>query len=81
LGNWPAETWTATSVISTRRVKAGGTATARYRIPLGSHAGPYRVEAQLLFRRARPQTLEAYGLPEETYGTERVLAEGSVRVP
>ncbi|HET9252901.1 MAG TPA: multiheme c-type cytochrome [Candidatus Eisenbacteria bacterium] len=81
LGNWPAETWTATRVISNRRIKAGGSATARYRIPLESHTGPYRVEAQLLFRRARPQTLEAYGLPEETYGTERVLAEGSVRIP
>ncbi|HEU5309992.1 MAG TPA: hypothetical protein VFV24_00940, partial [Candidatus Eisenbacteria bacterium] len=72
---------TATSVISKRRIKAGGTGTARYRIPVGSHTGPYRVEAQLLFRRARPQTLEAYGLSEETYGTERVLAEGSLRVP
>lgn len=81
LGSWPAETWTATSVISNRRIKAGGSATARYRIPVGSHAGPYRVEAQLLFRRARPQTLEAYGLSEATYGTERVLAEGSVRIP
>ena len=81
LGNWPAETWTATRVISNRRIKAGGSATARYRIPTGSHAGPYRVEAQLLFRRARPQTLEAYDLSEEQYGTERVLAEGSVRIP
>jgi hypothetical protein len=81
LGNWPAETWNATKVISNRRIKAGARATARYQVPLGSHAGPYRVEAQLLFRRARPQTLEAYGLPDETYGTERVLAEGSARVP
>jgi len=81
LGNWPAETWTATKVISKRRIKAGASATARYGVPLGSHDGPYRVEAQLLFRRARPQTLEAYELSEETYGAERVLAEGSLRVP
>lgn len=81
LGNWPAETWTATTLVSNRRIKAGASGTARYQIPLGSHAGPYRVEAQLLFRRARPQTIEAYGLSDETYGTERVLAEGSVRVP
>jgi hypothetical protein len=81
LGNWPAETWTATKVISNRRIKAGASATARYHVPVGSHEGPYRVEAQLLFRRARPQTLEAYGLSEETYGAERVLAEGSLRVP
>jgi hypothetical protein len=81
LGNWPAETWTATKVVSNRRIKAGASATARYRVPLGTHAGPYRVEAQLLFRRARPQTIEAYGLSEEEYGAERVLAEASLRVP
>jgi ssDNA-binding Zn-finger/Zn-ribbon topoisomerase 1 len=81
LGNWPAETWTATKVITNRRIKAGASATARYRIPVGSHEGPYRVEAQLLFRRARPQTIEAYGLDNDVYGAERVLAEASLRVP
>jgi cytochrome c554/c'-like protein len=81
LGNWPAETWMATKVLQNRRIKAGGSATARYHVPIGEQKGPYRVEAQLLFRRARPTTLEAYGLSEETYGGERVLAEASIRVP
>jgi hypothetical protein len=81
LGNWPVETWVATKVLQNRRIKAGGSATARYRVPVGDQKGPYRVEAQLLFRRGRPNTLEAYGLSEETYGAERVLAEASIRVP
>ena len=81
LGNWPVETWMATKVLENRRIKAGASATARYRVPVGDHKGPYRIEAQLLFRRGRPATLEAYDLSEEIYGAERVLAEASLRVP
>jgi cytochrome c554/c'-like protein len=81
LGNWPVETWMATKVLQNRRIKAGASATARYRVPVGDHKGPYVVEAALLFRRARPQTIEAYALDENTFGNERVLAEASLRVP
>ncbi|HET9941507.1 MAG TPA: multiheme c-type cytochrome [Candidatus Eisenbacteria bacterium] len=81
LGNWPVETWVATKVLQNRRIKAGASATARYRVPVGDHKGPYKIEAQLLFRRARPNTIEAYALDETTFGTERVLAEASLRVP
>ena len=81
LGNWPVETWVATKVLQNRRIKAGASGTARYRVPVGDHKGPYKIEAQLLFRRARPQTIEGYALDETTFGTERVLAEASLRVP
>jgi hypothetical protein len=81
LGNWPVETWMATKVLQNRRIKAGASGTARYRVPVGDHKGPYVVNAVLLFRRARPQTIEAYRLDENTFGNERVLAEASLRVP
>ena len=80
LGSWPADTWTATSVLENRRIKAGASATARYAAPLGESAGPYTVDAQLLFRRALPGTVETYELPDR-FGAERLLAEGSVRSP
>ncbi|HKO22641.1 MAG TPA: multiheme c-type cytochrome [Candidatus Eisenbacteria bacterium] len=81
LGNWPVDTWMATKVLQNRRIKAGASATARYRVGVGGHKGPYKVEAQLLFRRARPSTIESYALDETTFGSERVLAEASLRVP
>ncbi len=81
LGSWPAETWTATSILSDRRIKAGGSATARYDVPVGDQKGPYKVEAQFIYRASRPNTIETYGLNEEIYGGERVLAEASLRVP
>lgn len=81
LGNWPVDTWMATKVLQNRRIKAGASATARYRVGVGDHKGPYKVEAQLLFRRARPSTIESYALDETTFGSERVLAEASLRVP
>jgi hypothetical protein len=40
---------------------------------------PYHIEAQLLFRRGRPSTLEAYDLDESIYGTERLLTEACPR--
>ena len=81
LGAWPAETWTATSVLADRRIKAGQSAIVRYDAPLGDKKGPYKVEAQLLFRGARPNTIEAYDLNDDVYGVERVLAEASLQVP
>lgn len=81
LGSWPAETWTAESVLSDRRIKAGASALARYDVSVGDEKGPYRVDAQLLYRTARPNTLENYGLPEDVYGVERLLAESTLQVP
>jgi hypothetical protein len=81
LGTWPAETWTAASVLSDRRIKAGGSAVCRYDVPIGDNKGPFTIEAQLTHRRARPTTLTAYDLDEEIYGAERVLAETTLKVP
>ena len=81
LGNWPADTWNAVKTLSDRRIKAGGSARVRYDIPTSGAAGALRVQAQLIYRRAKPMTITAYGLSEETYGVERTLAEATLRVP
>lgn len=81
LGNWPADTWTAQSVLANRRIKAGQSAIVRYDVPVGDQKGPYKVEGQLLYRGARPNTIEQYGLSEDVYGAERVLGEASLRIP
>jgi len=81
LGNWPADTWNAVKTLSDRRIKAGGIARVRYDVPLGDTKGALRVEAQLLYRRAKPMTITAYGLDEERWGAERTLAESKLRVP
>jgi hypothetical protein len=81
LGNWPVETWNATSIVTDRRIKAGQSARVRYDVPIGDEKGPFRIEAQLLFRGARPATIQAYGLTEEAYGMERVLAEAALTAP
>jgi hypothetical protein len=81
LGVWPADTWNAYSILSNRRIKAGQSAIVRYDAPLGDQKGPYKIEAQLLYRGARPNTIETYNLPEDVYGAERVLAEASLKVP
>jgi cytochrome c554/c'-like protein len=80
-GGWPAETWTARKILADRRIPAGGSVRVRYDVPLGKASGPLRVEAQLLYRRARPQTLASYEIGEDPYGAERRLAEASLRVP
>ncbi|HEU4333042.1 MAG TPA: multiheme c-type cytochrome [Candidatus Eisenbacteria bacterium] len=79
-GRGPADTWNARSVVADRRIKAGQSADVRYDAPLGGAKGALRVEAQLLYRRARPETVTLYGLPE-AYDTERLLAETSLSVP
>ncbi len=81
LGGYPAETWTAARVLSDRRVAAGGSAQSRFDIPVGDAKGPFHVEAQLLHRRARPETIQAYGLPDESYGIERPMAEAALQIP
>lgn len=81
LGAWPADTWNATKLLSDRRIKAGGSARVRYDVPLAGAKGALRVEAHLLYRRSKPQTLIAYGLDEQTYGAERTLAEAKLQVP
>lgn len=81
IGRWPAETWSARKVISDRRIKAGQSARIYYDVPLGGTAGPYRIEAQVLFRSGRPATLAAYGLDESLWGAERVMTESTLRVP
>lgn len=81
LGNWPADTWNAKKILSDRRIKAGGSARVRYDVPLSGAKGPFQVQAQLLYRRAKPTTITAYGLDEETYGAERTLAEAKLRIP
>jgi nitrate/TMAO reductase-like tetraheme cytochrome c subunit len=81
LGNWPADTWNAVKTLSDRRIKAGGSARVRYDVPLSGTKGALRVQAQLLYRSAKPTTVTAYGLDEDTYGAERTLAEATLRVP
>lgn len=81
LGAYPADTWTAVKVLSDRRVAAGASAQSRFDIPVGDSEGPFRVTAQLLYRRARPETIEVYGLPEDPYGIERLMAEAAVEIP
>jgi len=81
LGQWPAETWNATNVVSDQRIKAGQNARVQYDVPLDGATGPFRVEARLLLRRARPATIEAYGLNEAIYGVERQLAEAALTAP
>ena len=68
LGNWPADSWNAVKTLSDRRIKAGGSARVRYDIPLSGTKGALKVEAQLLYRRAKPLTITAYGLDENVYG-------------
>jgi hypothetical protein len=81
LGNWPADTWNAVKLLSDRRIKAGASARVRYDVPLSGVKGALKVEAQLLYRRAKPMTITAYGLDENTFGSERTLAEATLRVP
>ena len=81
LGNWPADSWNAVKMLSDRRIKAGGSARVRYDIPLSGTKGALKVEAQLLYRRAKPLTITAYGLDENVYGAERTLAQATLRVP
>ena len=79
-GNAPAETWNARKVVLNRRIKAGESAQVRHDAPLGGATGALRVEAQFLLRRARPETISLYGLPD-SYDAERVLAETTLSVP
>ena len=80
LGAYPAETWTAAKVLSDRRIQAGASALSRFSIPIRDAKGPLKVEAQLLYRRARPETVMGYNLPEDTYGTERRMAQAVLQV-
>jgi len=80
LGQGPADTWNAATVVADRRIKAGQRAEVRFDIPAGKSKGPLVVEAQFVLRRARPETVRLYALPEE-YDTERLLAEATLSVP
>jgi hypothetical protein len=80
LGAYPAETWTASKVLSDRRIQAGASAFSRFSIPIRDAKGPIKVEAQLLYRRARPETVSNYNLPEDLYGGERRVAQAMLQV-
>jgi len=80
LGAYPAETWTASKVLSDRRIQAGQSAQSTFEIPTGDAKGPLHIEAQLLYRRARPETVQFYNLPDETFGAERRLAQATLDV-
>jgi hypothetical protein len=79
-GNVPADTWAARRVAADRRIKAGASALVRYDAPVKDAAGPLKVTVQFLQRRARPETIQLYGLPD-SYDAERVLAESTLTVP
>lgn len=81
LKRWPAETWNAREIISDRRIPAGESARVHYDVPLRDATGPFRVEAQVLFRTGRPATLAAYDLDDSVWGVERLMAEAEARVP
>jgi hypothetical protein len=80
LGAYPAETWAAAKVLSDRRIEAGASAQAAYEIPAGDAKGPIQIQAQLLYRRARPETIQIYNLPDDVYGAERRLAQATLTV-
>jgi hypothetical protein len=80
LGNVPAETWSARRIVTNRRIKAGESALVRYDAPVKGAAGPLKIVAQFLQRRARPEAVQLYGLSDR-YDAERVLAESSLSVP
>jgi len=80
LGAYPAETWAASKVVSDRRIQAGQSLQSTFEIPAGDSKGPLHVEAVLLYLRARPETIDFYNLPEDTYGTERRLAQATLDV-
>ena len=80
LGGYPAETWTASKVLSDRRIQAGATAQSRFDIPIHDARGALRLEAQLLYRRARPETIHVYNLPGDTYDTERRVAQATLQI-
>ena len=80
LGAYPAETWTASKVLSDRRIQAGASAQSSFEIPVGDAKGPVKVEAQLLYRRARPETIQLYNLPDEVYGAERRVAQATLSI-
>jgi len=80
LGAYPAETWTATKVLSDRRIQAGKSAQSTFEIPTSEVRGALRVEAQLLYRRARPETIHFYNLPDDVYGGERRMAQATLDV-
>jgi hypothetical protein len=67
--------------VSDHRIKAGESAVVRYSVPLGDAKGPFRLEAQFLLRRARPSTIQAYGLSDDVYGVERELARATATAP
>jgi len=81
LGAYPAETWTGSKVLSDRRIQAGQSSQSHFRIPLGEAKGTLHIEAHLLYRRARPETVILYSLPEDTYGAERRMAQATLEVP
>ena len=80
LGAYPAETWAATKVLSDRRIQAGASVQSHFEIPIGDAKGAVKIEAQLLHRRARPETIEFYNLPEEYYGAERRVAQATLSI-
>ncbi len=80
LGAYPAETWTATKVLSDRRIQAGASAQSSFEIPIGDAKGAVKIEAQLLHRRARPETIQFYNLSEDTYGVERRVAQATLSI-
>ena len=81
LGAYPAETWTAAKVLVDRRIAAGMSVQSLFHIPIHGAKAPFIVQAALLHRRARPDAIQAYDLPEDVYGYERKMAEAEIRVP
>jgi len=79
LGAYPAETWTGAKVLSDRRIQAGQSAQSTFEIPVEDVTGPVRVEAQIVYRRARPETIQFYSL-DESYDAERRLATATLDV-
>jgi mono/diheme cytochrome c family protein len=80
MGNVPAETWSARKTVANRRIKAGESAQVRFDAPVAGAKGPFTIEAQFLQRRARPDAVQLYGLPD-SYDAERVLVESTLSVP
>ncbi|TMQ47215.1 MAG: hypothetical protein E6K71_10545 [Candidatus Eisenbacteria bacterium] len=80
LGAYPAETWAAAKVVADRRIQTGSSAQAAYEIPVGEAKGAVKIDAVLLYRKARPETIQLYNLPEDVYGAERRVAQATLTV-
>ncbi len=67
-------------MVADRRIQAGQSVQSAFEIPVGDAKGTVKIEAQLLYRKVRPETIQAYNLPDDVYGAERRVAQAILSV-